>query len=68
MANLTRPGTPGLNRTHWDLKPTKDLLIEYGGTGALFVRPGTYDVSMTYGTTKQTRKLRVDIAPGIETR
>lgn len=68
VANLTLPGTPGLNRTNWDLKPTKDLLVEYGGTGARFVPSGEYDVTMTYGALKQTRKLRVEIAPGIETR
>ena len=69
VANLTLPGTPGLNRTSWDLRPTKDLLAEYGGEGsAKLVPPGEYEVTLTSGSVKQTRKLRVEIAEGIETR
>ncbi len=69
VANLTLPGTPGLNRTSWDLRPTKDLLTEYGGEGsAKLVPPGEYEVTLTSGSVKQTRKLRVEIAEGIETR
>jgi len=45
------------------------VLTEYGGLGASkFVRAGEYGVTMTYGKVKQTVKLRVAIAPGIETR
>jgi photosystem II stability/assembly factor-like uncharacterized protein len=68
VANLTSPGLPGLNRINWDLKISKDLLNEYGGEGAKFVRPGEYTVTLTYGAVKETQKLRVEILPGIETR
>lgn len=68
VANLTAPGTPGINRMTWDLKPTKDLLSDYGGEGQKFVRSGDYEVTLTYGKTTQTQKLRVDISEGIETR
>jgi hypothetical protein len=68
VANLTAPGVPGLNRVSWDLKTSKDLLNEYGGEGARFVRPGEYTVTLTFGAVKETQKLRVEILPGIETR
>jgi photosystem II stability/assembly factor-like uncharacterized protein len=68
VAELTLPGTPGINRTNWDLKPTKEMMVEYGGMKAKFVPSGQYEVTLTYGAIKQTQKLRVDIAPGIETR
>jgi hypothetical protein len=32
------------------------------------VAPGEYTVTLTYGKTKQEQGLKVDIAPGIETR
>ena len=59
---------PGLNRFAWDLKPSKEVLNEYGGQGAKFVRPGDYTVSVTYGKTTATQKVHVDIASGVETR
>jgi hypothetical protein len=68
VANLTGPGTPGLSRVVWDLKPSKDLLTEYGGEGQKPVRSGDYTVTLTYGKAKQEQKLRVDTAAGIETR
>jgi photosystem II stability/assembly factor-like uncharacterized protein len=68
VANLTMPGTPGFNRVAWDLKPTKDVLTEYGGQGQKFVPAGDYEVTLTYGSLKQTQKLHVDLAPGLETR
>jgi hypothetical protein len=68
VANLTAPGTPGFSRLVWDLKPTKDLLSEYGGEGQKFVRAGDYDVTLSFGKVKQTEKLKVEIAQGIETR
>jgi len=68
VANLTGPGTPGLNRIVWDLKPSKDLLTEYGGEGQKPVRSGDYTLTLTYGKTKQEQKLRVETAAGIETR
>lgn len=68
VAKLTAPGFPGINRAVWELKPTKDLLTEYGGEGQKFVKPGEYTVTMTYGKIKETQKLKVDVADGIETR
>lgn len=68
VARLTGPGTPGLNRVTWDLKPSKELLVEYGSEGSRFVRPGEYTVTLTYGTTKVEQKLQVEAAPGVETR
>ena len=59
---------PGMNRLNWDLKPSKEVLIEYGGEGAKFVRPGDYTVSISYGKTTATQTLHVEIAPGVETR
>jgi photosystem II stability/assembly factor-like uncharacterized protein len=68
VANLSHPGTPGLQRVTWDLQPTKDLLSEYGGEGKRFVRPGEYKITLTHGPHKKTAALTVKIAPGIETR
>jgi hypothetical protein len=68
VANLTAPGVPGLSRIVWDLKPTKDLLNEYGGQGQKFVRPGEYEVTLTFGKLTQKERLKVDIAKGLETR
>jgi photosystem II stability/assembly factor-like uncharacterized protein len=68
VANLTAPGIPGIGRVSWDLKPTKDLLSEYRSAAPRFVPPGEYTVTLKYGGTKQEQKLRVEIAPGIETR
>ncbi len=53
----------------WNLRPTKDLLSEYGGEGPEKLVPaGEYTVTLTYGKVKQTQKLQVSIAPGAETR
>ena len=68
VATLTGAATPGINRVSWDLKPTKDVLTEYGGEGQKFVRPGDYTVTLSYGAVKQTATLHVEAAPGIETR
>ncbi|HEU4564010.1 MAG TPA: hypothetical protein VFS05_05160 [Gemmatimonadaceae bacterium] len=68
VANLTGAAVPGLNRVTWDLMPSADLLTEYGGEGKLMVPSGEYTVTLTYGGAKETRKLRVNVAPGIETR
>ena len=68
VASLTAPGTPGFNRVVWDLKPGKDVLTEYGGEGQKFVRPGEYEVTLTYGKTTQKQKITVAIAEGIQTR
>jgi photosystem II stability/assembly factor-like uncharacterized protein len=68
VANLTAAAISGINRTPWDLKPTKDVLNEYGGEGMLFVRPGTYEATLTYGKETSKQSIEVAIAPGIETR
>ncbi|HTP12543.1 MAG TPA: hypothetical protein VMM37_02910, partial [Bacteroidota bacterium] len=68
VANLSAPGNPGIGRLVWDLKPTKDLLNDYGGQGQKFFGTGDYKVTLTYGKIKETSSLHVDIAAGIETR
>jgi hypothetical protein len=68
VANLKPTVVPGLNRVNWNLKPTKDVLNDYGGQGPKFVRSGEYTVTLTVGKTKATQKLNVEIAPGLETR
>jgi hypothetical protein len=68
VANLTGKDAPGVHRITWDLKPTKDLLTEYGGQGSLYVPAGEYTVTLTHGGAKDERKLKVEVAPGIETR
>jgi len=68
VAKLSAPGTPGLGRIVWDLKPSKELLTEYGGEGPKLVRPGEYKVTLKSGKAKSEQKLTVSIAEGIETR
>lgn len=68
VANLSAPGNPGIGRVVWDLKPTKDLLNDYGGQGQKFITSGDYTVTLSYGKVKESKTLRVEIAPGIETR
>jgi photosystem II stability/assembly factor-like uncharacterized protein len=68
VANLSAPGKPGLGRVVWDLKPTKDVLTDYGGEGQKFMTSGEYTVTLSYGKMKETEKVAVQIAPGIETR
>ncbi len=68
VANLSAPGNPGIGRVVWDLKLTKDLLDNYGGQGQKFLSAGDYKVTLSYGKTKETQPLHVEVAPGIETR
>ena len=69
VANLKAAGTPGLTRLNWDLRPTKDVLIEYGGDDPKkFVPSGEYNAELTFGKEKMKQKFRVDIAEGIQTR
>jgi photosystem II stability/assembly factor-like uncharacterized protein len=68
VAKLEAPGLPGLGRVTWDLKPAKDVLTEYGGEGALFVRPGTYTVTLAYGPARSEQKFEVKVMEGVETR
>ena len=68
VAKMKITPLPGMNRFNWDLKPSKDVLSDYGGEGAKFVPAGDYTVAVTYGKTTSTQKLHVEIAPGVETR
>jgi photosystem II stability/assembly factor-like uncharacterized protein len=68
LATLKAPGVPGLGRVVWDLKPAKDLLTEYGGEGQKYVPGGEYKVTLTYGSVKETQTVKVEVAPGVETR
>jgi hypothetical protein len=68
VAKFKTAGTPGFNRINWDLRPTKDLLTEYGGEGQKFVPAGEYTVTLSYGPTTSTQKLQVTVEPGVETR
>jgi len=68
VAKLKAPGEPGFHRVVWDLKPSKELLTEYGGEGSLFVRPGEYTVTLKHGKVKSKQKLQVSVPAGIETR
>jgi len=69
VANLKAAGTPGLTRLNWDLRPTKDVLIEYGGDDPKkFVPSGEYTAELSFGKDKMKQTFRVDIAEGITTR
>jgi photosystem II stability/assembly factor-like uncharacterized protein len=68
VAKFTMRGAPGLNRINWDLRPTKDLLTEYGGEGQKFVPAGEYTITLNYGATTSTQKITVTMEPGVETR
>ena len=68
VAKFKVTASPGMNRLSWNLMPTKDLLTEYGGEGQKFVKPGEYTVILNYGKTKHEQTLKVEIAPGVETR
>jgi hypothetical protein len=43
-------------------------MAAYGGLGEKLVRPGTYEITLTYGKITEKQKLEVKIAEGIETR
>lgn len=70
VANLKSPAAaPGLTRLSWDLRPTKDVLTEYGGDNPKkFVPSGEYTAELTFGKTKVKQTFRVNIAEGIKTR
>ncbi len=68
IANLTGASRAGLNRVTWDLMPTKDVLTEYGGEGKKLVAAGDYKATLTYGKARSEQTLKVDVAPGAETR
>ena len=69
VANLKAAGTPGLNRLNWDLRPTEDVRIKYGGDDPKkFVPSGEYTAELSYGKEKMKQTFRVEIAEGITTR
>jgi photosystem II stability/assembly factor-like uncharacterized protein len=69
VANLKAPGTPGFTRLNWDLRPTKDVSIEYGGDDPKRLLPaGDYNAELTFGQTKVKQSFHVDLAEGITSR
>ncbi|MGI8889989.1 MAG: VPS10 domain-containing protein [Chthoniobacterales bacterium] len=69
VANLKAPGAPGLGRVNWDLRPTEDVRIKYGGDDPKkFVPSGTYTAELSYGKEKMKQTFQVQIADGIITR
>jgi photosystem II stability/assembly factor-like uncharacterized protein len=69
VANLKAPGTPGFTRLNWDLRPSKDVIAEYGGDDPKRLLPaGDYTAELTFGTTKTKQTFHVDLAEGITPR
>ena len=68
VATVSGPGSAGFNRVTWDLKMSNDLLSSYGGEGQKYVAPGEYTVTFSCGKLSQERKIRLTMAPGLETR
>jgi photosystem II stability/assembly factor-like uncharacterized protein len=69
VASLKAPGAPGLTRLNWDLRPTKDFSIEYGGDNPKRLLPaGDYNAELTYGSLKVKQAFHVDLAEGITPR
>jgi photosystem II stability/assembly factor-like uncharacterized protein len=69
VANLKAPGAPGFTRLNWDLRPTKDVSIEYGGDDPKRLLPaGDYTAELTFGTTKMKQTFHVELAEGITPR
>ena len=69
VANLKATGTPGLNRVSWDLRPTEDVRIKYGGDDPTkFVPSGDYNAELSYGKEKIKQPFHVTVAEGIITR
>jgi photosystem II stability/assembly factor-like uncharacterized protein len=69
VANLKAPGTPGFTRLNWDLRPTKDVRVEYGGEKPeRFVPAGDYIGELTFGSTKMKQTFHVELAEGITPR
>ncbi len=69
VANLKAPGTPGFTRLNWDLRPTKDVSIEYGGDDPKRLLPaGDYNAELSFGTNKVKQSFHVDLAEGITPR
>jgi photosystem II stability/assembly factor-like uncharacterized protein len=69
VANLKTPGAPGLNRLSWDLRPTPDVLVKYGGDDPKKLVPtGDYTVELSFGETKAKQSFHATVANGIEAR
>jgi photosystem II stability/assembly factor-like uncharacterized protein len=69
VANLKAPGAPGFTRLNWDLRPTKDVSVEYGGDDPKRLLPaGDYTAELTFGTMKMKQTFHVDLAEGITPR
>jgi photosystem II stability/assembly factor-like uncharacterized protein len=69
VANLKTPGAPGFTRLNWDLRPTKDVSVEYGGDDPKRLLPaGDYTAELTFGKTKMKQNFHVDLAEGITPR
>ncbi len=69
VANLKSSGAPGLNRLNWDLRPTEDVLMKYGGDDPKkFVPSGEYTAELSFGNEKAKQTFHVEIAEGITTR
>jgi len=69
VANLKAPGAPGLTRLNWDLRPTKDVSIEYGGDDPKRLLPaGDYNAELTFGALKVKQTFQVELSEGITPR
>jgi len=69
VANLKAPGAPGLARLTWDVRPTKDVIAEYGGDDPKRLLPaGDYNAELSFGSTKVKQTFHVDLAEGITPR
>ena len=69
VANLKSPGAPGFTRLNWDLRPTKDVITEYGGDDPKRLLPaGDYNAELSFGATKVKQTFHVDLAEGITPR
>jgi hypothetical protein len=69
VANLKAPGAPGFTRLNWDLRPTKDVSIEYGGDDPKRLLPaGDYTAELSFGALKMKQNFHVDLAEGITPR
>src|SRR5437762_368912 len=69
VANLKAPGAPGLTRLNWDLRPTKDVSIEYGGDDPKRLLPaGDYNAELSFGMNKVKQSFHVDLVEGITPR
>ena len=63
VANLKAPGAPGFTRLNWNLRPTKDVRIEYGGDDPKRLLPaGDYTAELSFGLLKTKQNFHVDLA------